>query len=426
MALLGTLQEAAGKAVPRRTDTSDLPFIPMALLPSHELYVTRWELRPADEIRSGVVVSDGDFLLAKITPCLENGKQAIVKGLPGGWGYATTEVFPIRSNADVHTEFLAYYFKLPQLRSYLAQKMEGATGRQRLPRPVLENLLIPLPPLPEQRAIARILRTLQRAREQTEVVLAATRNLRASLMRHLFTYGPVPIDQADQVPLKESEIGPVPEHWQFSRLDALTSRGGGTIQTGPFGSLLHASDYAPDGVPFVMPKDLSPEGRIVTSGVARIGAHDYQRLARYHLKEGDLLAARRGELGRRGLVEQEESGWVCGTGCLIIRPGRLLHSGFLAHAFGTSWLRDWLAGHAVGTTMANLSAEILARLPLAVPPLDEQAEVARMLSDTDLKLEAEQARKRALDTLFTTLLHELMTARIRVDHLGIPEPAGGA
>ena len=200
-----------------------VPFIPMSLIPENGTFVSRWESRLPREVHSGVVVFEGDFLLAKITPCLENGKQGIVKNLPGGWGYATTEVFPIRPNNELMTEFLALYFLQSDVRQGLAAKMEGTTGRRRLPKAVVLSLLIPLPPLPEERAIAHVLRTVQEARQASERVIAALRELKRSLMRHLFTYGPRPVGAKDFSPQRETEIGPIPAHWQVVRLGEVCS-----------------------------------------------------------------------------------------------------------------------------------------------------------------------------------------------------------
>src|SRR5690606_29386186 len=155
-------------------------------------------------------------------PCLENGKQGIVPSLPGGWGYATTEVLPLRPSG-LDTESLAFYLRVPEVRRELAPKMDGTTGRQRLPRAVIEELCVPIPPLPEQRAIAGVLSTIQRAIEATDKVIAATRKLKASLMRHLFTYGPVPVGDADSVELQETEIGTIPAHWRVVPLGGLAT-----------------------------------------------------------------------------------------------------------------------------------------------------------------------------------------------------------
>lgn len=116
-------------------DGKEVPFIPMDLLPSEGLQTKQFIFRKGSELTSGVFFNEGDLLLAKITPCLENGKQAIATGIPGGWGYATTEVFPIRPNRVV-IDFLAFYLRNPSVRQELASKMQGATGRQRLPREV--------------------------------------------------------------------------------------------------------------------------------------------------------------------------------------------------------------------------------------------------------------------------------------------------
>jgi type I restriction enzyme S subunit len=118
----------------------------MALIPEGGHEVSQYELRAPSDVRSGVVVLEGDLLLAKITPCLENGKQGIVKRIPNGWGYATTEVFPIRTNEQLKIEFLNYYLLQRSVREALASKMEGTTGRQRLPKAVVIALAHPPPP----------------------------------------------------------------------------------------------------------------------------------------------------------------------------------------------------------------------------------------------------------------------------------------
>ena len=93
---------------------------------------------------------------------------------------------------------------------------------------IVKEKNLPKPPLDEQRAIAHVLHTLQRAKEATEKVIAATRQLKASMMRHLFTYGPVPVGQADKVALKETEIGRIPESWHHVQLGEVARIGNGS------------------------------------------------------------------------------------------------------------------------------------------------------------------------------------------------------
>lgn len=377
-------------------------------------------------IKSGVLyrTGEGDFTFSKIDA--RNGAWGFVhRDLAGGLVSGDFPILrPDHSKAD--QTFVELALSRPSVWERLRDFAVGTTGRRRLQVSQLLDVQIPLPPLPEQRAIAHVLRTVQRAKEATERVIAATRELKKSLMRYLFTYGPVPISEAEQVPLKETEIGPTPEGWRLTTLGAATASCGGSIQTGPFGSLLHASDYAATGTPFVMPKDLGPRAQVMTSSIARISAGDAARLSRYKVQPGDLLVARRGELGRRALVGADQAEWLCGTGCLRIRPGNLLMPRYLSQVFGTSWARNWLQLNAVGTTMANLSAEILSRLPVPVPPLCEQQEIADALDAVDNKIAAGVDRVAAIDATFDTLLHDLVTGRRRVADLPELQSAGVA
>src|SRR3990167_8165431 len=114
--------------------------------------------------------------------------------------------------------------------------------------------------------------------------------------------------------------GEVPEHWEFTTLGEVCERGGGEIQTGPFGSQLHAADYVPVGVPSIMPQNIG-DNRIVEDSIARITPDDAKRLSRYLVRRGDIVYSRRGDVERRALVRDREDGWLCGTGCLRVRLG---------------------------------------------------------------------------------------------------------
>ena len=101
-------------------------------------------------------------------------------------------------------------------------------------------------------------------------------------------------------------------------LGDLVDSGEGFIQTGPFGSQLHARDYVEEGVPVVMPQQLG-NNEISLDGVSRVGEQDRDRLARHVMREGDIVFSRRGDVTRRAYITDREDGWLCGTGCLLLR-----------------------------------------------------------------------------------------------------------
>ena len=145
----------------RYLEYNEIPFVPMELIPIAKLFSQEFILKTNDERKSGTYFEPGDILLPKITPSFENGKQCIIKKLPTPFGIATTEVIPIREVEGVSDiSYLFYYLLLPNIRTSLAGKMQGTTGRQRLSKDALVNLQIPLPPLPEQRAIATVFQAI--------------------------------------------------------------------------------------------------------------------------------------------------------------------------------------------------------------------------------------------------------------------------
>ena len=211
-----------------------------------------------------------------------------------------------------------------------------------------------------------------------------------------------------------SELGEVPRGWQATDLAELTSQSGGSIQTGPFGSQLHASDYVEVGIPVVMPKDISLR-RVQTESIARISPTDADRLARHKLAPGDVVFSRRGDVERHALISETERGWLCGTGCLLVRPGPKWPSpNFLSLLLDLPQSRLWLVRHAVGATMPNLNTGILGSVPVVMP----SREVVIAFEEIVSRLEARRAHNaeqaQTLSSLRDTLLPRLISGQLRL------------
>lgn len=166
-----------------------IPFFPMELLPDDELWANNYELRTEEQIRSGTYLERGDLLIAKITPSFENGKQGIVEDIPTPFAYATTEVHTVHPARDeiLNLEYLFHYLKKQSVRADIAGKMEGSTGRQRVPKAVIENYPLPLPPLSEQEEIAFVFRKVQEKVNMGKRRMNALEALFKSMLHQLMT-----------------------------------------------------------------------------------------------------------------------------------------------------------------------------------------------------------------------------------------------
>lgn len=156
-----------------------------------------------------------------------------------------------------------------------------------------------------------------------------------------------------------------------------------TIQTGPFGSQLHQSDYSEIGTPVVMPKDLIG-GAISEASIARVSADHVARLSRHKMMPGDIVYSRRGDVGRCALVTSKEQGWLCGTGCLrvTIDPNKA-NPKYVFYYLQLPKTIAWVENHAVGATMLNLNTSILGNIPIRLPDIRIQNKVVSIISSYD-------------------------------------------
>jgi type I restriction enzyme S subunit len=392
---------------PRGLDLSKngdkIPFFPMEQIPLGRIHASEFTPKPLAELGSGTYVENGDLVVAKITPSFENGKQAIVD-IASDFAYATTEVIPMRGRkGESDTLFLFFYLLHPEVRSDLAGKMEGSTGRQRLSKTVLGDRLIPLPPLPEQRKIAHILSTVQRAIEAQERIIQTTTELKKALMHKLFTEG------LRGEPQKQTEIGPVPESWEVVMLsDVCRFQSGGTPSK-------QRPDFWQGSIPWVSPKDMKrPRLSDVEDHISQEALESGSKLA----PAGSVFVVVRGMiLAKTVPVALATVPMAINQDMKAIVPGIKLRSDFLLYALET--FRENLfkkvgrSGHGTCTLMGH----VVAAFKIPLPDMETQEAIASAIQNLERKKELHEQKRTSMQDLFRTLLHELMTAKTRVDDI---------
>jgi len=163
-------------------------FIPMELIPQGEKIFTDYKIMKFKEIKSGIAVSPGDLLIAKITPCFENGKIGFVPKIPTGFFMATTEVHPIRLKGNnIDLRFLYYLLRHKKIKEYLKNQMTGTSGRKRIPQKALVRLQIPLPPIHLQQQFAQIVEEFEKKRKEMQSTLETLESLFKVLQKKAFT-----------------------------------------------------------------------------------------------------------------------------------------------------------------------------------------------------------------------------------------------
>ena len=322
-------------------------------------------------------------------------------------GLCSTDILPLFGKSGLDTPYLLQLAQWSRLQQHAVATASG-TKMPRTSWKQLGDFAFSLPPLPEQRKIAAILSSVDDSIEKTRSVIDQVQVVKRGLMQELLTRG-LP---GRHTRFKQTEIGLIPEEWSFLSLADLAEPDKG-IQTGPFGSQLHASDYVTHGVPVIMPKDMT-NGYVSDAHSARISEERAKELHWHRVRVGDMLFARRGDIGRAGLITEHEDGWVCGTGCFRFRPKDRTVSRFLLHWIDRSASISWLKEHAVGQTMLNLNTSILGRLPVAMPEAAERSAITEVMETLAKQTETHERVQRGLVELKQALMSILLTGELRV------------
>lgn len=357
-------------------------------------------------------VEKGDLLFNRTNSLDLVGRTAIFD-LPGDYVFASY-LIRLRTNAvDLDPEFLNFYLGGEETQKRLKGIATRAVSQSNISATRLQGFPIPLPQLPEQKRIAVVLSTVQRAIEAQERIIQTTTELKKALMHKLFTEGTRGEKQ------KHSEIGPVPEGWEVVELsDVCRFQSGGTPSK-------KNPEYWQGTIPWVSPKDMKrPRLSDVEDHISQEALESGSKLA----PAGSVFVVVRGMiLAKTVPVALAEVSMAINQDMKAIVPGSKLRSDFLLYALET--FRDSLfkkvgrSGHGTCTLMGHEVAAF--KIPL--PDLVTQEEIASAIHNLDRKKGAHEEKRKQLQDLFRTLLRELMTAETRVHELDLlPQHQGAA
>ena len=333
-------------------------FLPMEDLRIGAMHITPSKSRRLEEVSgSYTYFKEGDILLAKVTPCFENGKVGIATGLVNGVGYGSSEFIVIRPDTSkVVPAYLYYRLHEDSFRREGRSLMVGACGLKRLPKSYVAETSISLPSIPEQERIVGVLDNefakIDRLRSNAEQNLRHAKDLFQAALR--------------------AELEPR-DGWKVIKLKEIS-----TVRVGPFGSCLHKNDYISGGTPLINPIHMK-DGVIVPSPDFSVSGKKLQELSNYILKEGDVVFARRGEIGRCALVSKKEDGFLCGTGSLFVRFNSPQNSSFMMNLLDSPAVKEQLLSRATGATMLNINSSMVENLEVCLPPKDVQHEIQNTL-----------------------------------------------
>jgi type I restriction enzyme S subunit len=395
-----------------RTTLPSTPFASMESIPQNGTYMPTFTMKAPEAINSGTYFERGDVLVSKITPSFENGKQALITDLPAAFGYATTEVIPLHPRSPEHDpRFLFFYLLHPDVRHYVAERMEGSTGRQRVPENVLLDLPIPALAYIEEARIADVLAMVKRASAIASLRERSSHSLKRAAMEMLFTRGLRGEIQ------KESEFGPIPANWDDVPLDSCAE-----VQTGATKGRLLAESVSID-VPYLRVANVQ-DGHLDLREVKTIRIRESE-LDRYRLQVGDVLLTEGGDfdkLGRGFIWRGELEVCVHQNHVFAVRTDRSrLLPEFLTYLAQSPYGKAYFLKVAHKTTnLASINSTKLKAFPVLVPPtLDEQREIVTILDALDRRVELQRRKRGVLDELFKALLHNLLTDELRVADLDL-------
>lgn len=349
--------------------------------------------KPLDEIGAGYTAfEDGDVVVAKITPCFENGKGAIAHGLKNGVGFGTTELHVLRVGKRLDKQFLFYLTISHTFRMLGESEMYGAGGQKRVPPEFAKDFRIPLPPLDEQQTIARFLAAkttqIDALVAQKRQLIAKLKEKRSALIARTVTHG-LPPEAAKAAGLEPNPemkdsgvewLGKVPKQWSTTRLKYAANR----IIDCPHDTPI----YDPTGSYLVVRTADIDSGTLDLSRAYRVDESEYlRRIRRAKVVPKDILYGREGERWGYAALAPKETTVCLGQRMMQFQASVRFDPGFLMWHLNAQSVYEQGALDVAGSTAPHVNVGTIRNYLLAEPPLAEQLAIAAFIDSQTAQLD---------------------------------------
>ncbi|HBT50912.1 MAG TPA: restriction endonuclease subunit S [Petrotoga sp.] len=280
------------------------------------------------------------------------------------------------------------------------------------------KISIPFPPLPEQRKIAEILETVDNAIEKTDRIIEKYKRIKQGLMQDLLTKG---IDENGQIRseethrFKDSPLGRIPEEWEVLELEKVAEPNG--IVRGPFGGMLKKEIFVPRG--YKVYEQGNAIYKSVKLGNYYIDSKKYKQMLRFAVKPKDFIISCSGTIGKIFMIPANfEEGIINQALLKITIDDKRFNHKFFEYFFDWDRFQTKIIDYTQGGAMQNLiGINEFKKIGFPKPPLPEQHRIASILSQIDETIEKEQRYKEKLERIKQGLMEDLLTGKVRVNHL---------
>ena len=297
--------------------------------------------------------------------------------------------------------------------SFVQNKLQSGSASTTMPAinfSTLNTVVIPLPPIEEQKKIADILSTVDKKIAFVEENINATEELKKGLMQKLLTEG------IGHTEFKDSELGRIPESWEVIPFIELADKNiKHSFTGGPFGSDLKSEHYTDIGVRVIQLQNIG-DGYFINNDFVYVSEEKAELLKSCQIYPNDIILAKMAEpVARACLIPDFESKYVmCSDGIRLKVDNSKFNTEFIFYSINYDNFRKIAVARSNGTTRLRIGLSALKSIPILIPPLEEQKQIAEILSTVDKKLENLKEKKQSFEELKKGLMQKLLTGEVRV------------